>query len=106
VNSRRESGSCFYGAIAAVFDGQPLWNCYDHDDDCLEGDRKSARCVAYRPTQFHLKCRLSKAFSKIKAVTRTFYSDRGTSIGYFSEGLDCELYIAIGFLNNPERFPP
>jgi hypothetical protein len=30
----------------------------------------------------------------------------GTSISYVDEGIDNELYVALGFLEHPERFPP
>jgi hypothetical protein len=37
---------------------------------------------------------------------RAFCPNCGTSISYLDEGLSDELYLTIGFLDNPERFQP
>ena len=39
-------------------------------------------------------------------MTRTFCGTCGTSIGYADAGLPDELYLTIGFLDDPERFVP
>jgi hypothetical protein len=40
------------------------------------------------------------------SVTRTFCSDCGTSIRYVDQGISNEVYIALGFFDCPENFPP
>jgi hypothetical protein len=107
MNSRIETGACFCGAIAAELHGEPFWICYDHDKDCRRAIGSPLNVwVGYRPDDFNLICGAPKTFSKTKGVARTFCADCGTSISYSDEGLNDELYIAIGFLDRPERFPP
>ena len=107
MTTRLETGTCFCGAIAAEMRGDPFWVCYDHDDDCRRALGSPLTVwVGYHPSGFHLTRGILKSFSKTKGVTRTFCPERGTSISYFDEGLRDELYVTIGFLDNPERFLP
>lgn len=104
---RIETGACSCGAIVAEMRGEPFWICYDHDDDCRRAVGGPLNIwVGYRPDQFRLTRGAPKSFSKTKGVVRTFCPDCGTSIGYSDEGLSDELYLTIGFLDNPERFEP
>jgi hypothetical protein len=107
MGSRIESGSCFCGAIAAEMRGEPCWICYDHDDDCRRAVGSPLNVwVGYRSNQFHLTHGTPKSFSKTKGVVRTFCPECGTSISYVDNGLSDELYVTIGFLDNPARFEP
>jgi hypothetical protein len=107
MNLRVETGSCFCGTVAAEISGEPFWICYDHDDDCRRAIGSPLNIwVGYRPEQFRLVRGMPKPFSKTKSVTRSFCGDCGTSISYKDEGLKDELYLTIGFLDRPERFPP
>jgi hypothetical protein len=107
MSTRIETGTCFCGAIAAEMRGEPFWICYDHDDDCRRAIGSPLTIwIGYRPSEFHLTQGVLKSFSKTKGITRTFCAECGTSIGYFDEGLGDELYLTIGFFNNPERFHP
>lgn len=107
MSGRIETGACFCGAIAAELQGEPFWVCYDHDDDCRKAIGSPLTIWAgYRPDQFRLTRGTPKFFSKTKGVVRTFCSDCGTSISYLDDGLRNELYVTIGFLDNPERFEP
>jgi hypothetical protein len=107
MNSRVETGSCFCGAIAAEISGEPFWVCYDHDDDCRRAIGSPLNVwVGYRPNEFQLIRGVLKSYSKSKGVTRTFCANCGTSISYSDEGLKEELYVTIGFLDNPQRFRP
>ena len=45
-------------------------------------------------------------FSKTRGVIRGFCPTCGTSISYFDQGLADEIYLSIGFMDNPERFAP
>ncbi len=104
---RIETGACFCGAIAAEAQGEPFWVCYDHDDDCRRAIGSPMTIwVGYRPGQFRLTRGAPKSFSKTRGVVRTFCPKCGTSISYRDEGINEELYINIGFLDSPERFPP
>lgn len=107
MGERIETGACFCGAIAAEMNGGPFWICYDHDDGCRRAiGSPLAVWVGYRLHQFRLLRGAPKSFSKTKGVIRTFCPDCGTSIGYSDEGLADEFYVAIGFMDRPERFKP
>ncbi|WP_352729590.1 GFA family protein [Mesorhizobium sp. M0276] len=104
---RLETGACFCGGVVAVMHGEPFWICYDHDDDCRRAIGSPLTVwVGYRPEQFRLLKGTPKAFSRTRGVVRTFCPDCGTSIGYSDDGLPNELYLTIGFFDNPERFRP
>ena len=107
MSDRVETGSCFCGAIAAEMRGDPSWICYDHDDDCRRAlGGPLTVWIGYRPHAFQLLRGSPKAFSRTRGVIRTFCADCGSSIGYSDAGLPDELYVAIGFMDQPERFPP
>lgn len=107
MSERRETGSCFCGAIAAEMRGEPFWICYDHDDDCRRAVGGPLNVwIGYRPHQVRFLRGTPKAFSRTKGVVRTFCADCGTSIGYRDEGLADELYLTVGFMDDPERFRP
>ena len=107
MGSRIETGACFCGEIAAEVNGEPFWICYDHDDDCRRAIGSPLTVwVGYRPSQFQLMRGVPKSFSKTKGVVRTFCPECGTSISYMDEGTNDELYLNIGFMDNPERFRP
>ena len=107
MSERVETGACFCGAIAAEMRGEPFWIAFDHDDDCRRAIGSPMTVwVGYRPSQVRLTRGTPKSFSKTRGVVRTFCPDCGTAIGYTDEGLEGELYLAIGFLDHPERFPP
>ena len=107
MTARRETGTCFCEAISYEMTGEPFWTCYDHDDDCRRAIGGPLTVwVGYRPEQIFIISGAPKSFSKTKGVIRTFCADCGTSIGYQDDGIPDELYINIGFLDHPERFPP
>ena len=107
MSGRIETGACFCGAIAAEMHGEPFWICYDHDDDCRRAIGSPLNMwVGYRPNQFRATRGTPKSFSRTKGVVRTFCPECGTSISYSDKGLSNELYLTIGFLDNPERFQP
>ena len=62
--------------------------------------------VGYRPDQLRITRGTPRAFSKTRGVVRRFCADCGTAISYADEGLPGEIYVALGFLNEPERFVP
>jgi hypothetical protein len=103
---RTGTGRCFCGAIAAEMTGEPFWICFDHDEDCRRAiGSPLAVWIGYRPGQVLFTGEPAR-FSRTPGVVRTFCGRCGTSIGYADEGLADELYIAIGFMDRPERFPP
>jgi hypothetical protein len=104
---RVEQGWCFCEAIAATATGEPFWVCFDHDDDCRRAiGGPIAIWIGYRPDQVRFVRGQPSLFSKTRGVVRSFCGACGTSIGYRDEGLPDELYLSIGFMGAPERFPP
>lgn len=104
---RIEHGHCFCGSIAATFTGGPFWICYDHDDDCRRAIGGPLTIwIGYKAEQMVVDRGRLKTFSKTRGVVRSFCNNCGSSIGYVDEGLPEELYICIGFMDAPERFPP
>ena len=107
MTERVETGRCFCGAIAAEMRGEPFWICYDHDDDCRRAIGSPLTIwVGYRPEHFQITRGVPKTFSKTRGVLRSFCADCGTPVSYLDQGLPDELYVAIGFLDHPERFKP
>lgn len=107
MSERRETGACFCGAIAAEMTGEPFWVCTDHDDDCRRAIGGPLMLwVGYRLEQVRFVRGTPKTYSRTPGVVRSFCGDCGTSIGYRDEGTPNELYLAIGFLDRPERFAP
>ena len=105
--SRIEHGWCFCEAIKAEMIGEPFWICFDHDDDCRRAIGSPLTVwIGYRPAQVRFVRGHPKTFSKTKGVTRSFCGDCGTSVSYSDQGLPDELYVSIGFMGTPERFPP
>jgi hypothetical protein len=104
---RTETGRCFCGAIAAEMTGEPFWICFDHDEDCRRAvGGPLAVWIGYRPAQVRITRGEPARFSRTAGVVRTFCGRCGTSIGYGDAGLPDELYLSIGFMDRPERFPP
>ncbi len=104
---RIETGACFCGKIASEMTGEPFWICYDHDDDCRRAIGSPLTIwVGYRTSQFRFTRGAPSSFSKTRGVTRTFCANCGTSIGYMDEGLNDEIWLTIGFFDNPERLAP
>ena len=107
MTDRAETGRCFCGAIAAEMTGEPFWVCYDHDDDCRRATGSPLSVwIGYRPDQVRFTSGEPARFSRTPGVVRTFCAGCGTSIGYSDAGLAAELYLSIGFMDRPERFPP
>lgn len=86
--------------------GEPIWICFDHDDDCRRAIRSPMTVwIGYRPEQVRFSRGEPASFSRTPGVVRTFCARR-TSIGYSDEGLAAEQYLSIGFMDEPQRFPP
>jgi hypothetical protein len=107
MEQRVERGRCFCNAIIAELHGEPFWVCYDHDEDCRRAIGSPVVVwVGYRPAQFRIVQGHLKTFSATPGITRAFCADCGTSISYLDAGIPNELYVTLGFLDCPERFPP
>jgi hypothetical protein len=104
---RTEQGSCFCGQVVGRFRGEPLWVCYDHDDDCRRAVGSPLNVwVGYSPDNADIQGTSLRTYSKSGRVFRGFCSTCGTSITYEDHDLPGELYISVGFLDHPQRFTP
>jgi hypothetical protein len=104
---RVERGSCFCGRIALEARGEPFWINYDHDDDCRKAIGGPLTVwIGYRTDQLAFTKDRPRTFSRTPGVTRSFCERCGSSIGYADEGLPGECWLAIGFMDHPERFAP
>lgn len=107
MTKRLEHGSCFCGAILARMEGEPFWINYDHDDDCRKAlGGPLSIWIGYRRGQVRFTRGTPKTFSRTEGVERSFCAECGTSIGYVDEGLRDEIWLTVGFMDNPERFEP
>jgi hypothetical protein len=107
MKSRLERGSCFCGAIAAEIEGEPFFINYDHDDDCRKALGSPLTIwIGYRVEQVHFVRGTVKSFSKTAGIQRTFCAECGSSIGYADQGLKDEIWLTIGFMDQPKRFEP
>jgi hypothetical protein len=101
---RRETGSCFCGAIGAEFSGEPFWINYDHDDDCRKALGSPLTIwIGYEAGQVRFTRGSPRIFSRTPGVERSFCATCGSSIGYSDTGLADELWVTIGFMDAPER---
>lgn len=105
--ARVDHGSCFCGSVRAKVIGKPFWITYDHDDDCRKAlGSPLAIWIGYKREQVTFAEGMLKRFSKTPSVTRFFCANCGTSIAYTDEGLENELWLTIGFMDQPEAFQP
>jgi hypothetical protein len=104
---RIETGSCFCGRISLVARGEPFWINADHDDDCRKAIGGPLTVwIGYRREQIAFTAGTLRSFSKTPGVSRGFCHNCGSSISYVDEGLGDEIWLTIGFMDNPERFTP
>jgi hypothetical protein len=104
---RVERGSCFCGKIEIDAVGEPFWISWDHDDDCRKAIGSPLTIwIGYRSDQVLYVNGAPKSYSKTPGIVRSFCGDCGTSISYEDQGLPSEVYISIGFMNDPARFEP
>lgn len=107
MQPRRETGSCFCGAIQAELSGEPFWIAYDHDDDCRKALGSPLTIwIGYKAERVRFTRGSPRIFSRTPGVERSFCATCGSSIGYADAGLANELWLTIGFMDAPERFPP
>lgn len=105
--TRIERGSCFCGQIVLEARGEPFWINADHDDDCRKAiGGPMTVWIGYRQGQVRFLCGEPKRFSRTPGVTRGFCATCGSSISYADAGLPGEIWLTIGFMDNPERFAP
>ena len=99
------TGSCRCGLISAETNAEPFLRSYCHCRDCRKqtgapvmafvGFREDDLTWHGEPKTWHSG-----------GVTRSFCDYCGSQIGYRDAKLPGEVYLSLGFMDEPDRYPP
>jgi hypothetical protein len=99
-------GSCRCGLISVETSAEPIWQSYCHCRDCRKQTGAPVMAfVGFRErdlTWFGAP----KTWRGAGGVSRSFCEHCGSQIGYTDEKLPGAVYLALGFMDAPEDFPP
>lgn len=98
-------GSCRCGLISVKAAGEPIWQSYCHCTDCRKQTGAPVMAfVGFRDADltWHGEPKTWRA----GGVTRSFCEYCGSQIGYRDDRLPDEIYFTLGFMDEPERYPP
>lgn len=106
--SREEfGGGCFCGAVRIRVVGPPNGVVYCHCDDCRRWSGAPVTVFAGCSTeQVRMLGDEPEVYDSSPGTRRSFCGSCGTSFSYEDERLPGEIYLAIGILDEPERFEP
>jgi len=99
------TGSCRCGLIALDASAGPTFRSYCHCRDCRKQTGAPVMAfVGFRDEDltWHGEPKTWRA----GGVTRSFCEHCGSQIGYRDERLPCEIYLSLGFMDDPENYPP
>lgn len=99
------TGSCRCGQVAAEIAAEPTWRSYCHCDDC----RRQTGAPVSAFVGFHeadVAWRGEPRLWQRDGITRSFCGTCGSQIGYVDAGLPGEVYLMLGFLDEPQRLAP
>lgn len=103
--SKLHAGACRCGLISAEIGAEPLLRSYCHCRDCRKQTGAPVMAfVAFRDgavTWFGTP----KTF-RSGGVERSFCEHCGSQIGYRDDHLPGEIYFTLGFMDDPEHYPP
>ena len=103
--SKVHTGSCRCGLISAEMRTEPFLRSYCHCRDCRKQTGAPLMAfVAWRETEIAW-FGTPKTF-RSGGVERSFCEHCGSQIGYRDDLLPGDLYFALGFMDEPERYPP
>ncbi|TKT82754.1 GFA family protein [Aquamicrobium sp. LC103] len=99
------TGSCRCGLIATEAGAEPFLRSYCHCRDCRK--QTGAPVMAFvgfreKDLTWHGEAKTWRA----GGVVRSFCGHCGSQIGYRDDKLPGEVYLALGFMDEPERYPP
>ncbi|MGY6706761.1 MAG: GFA family protein [Rhizobiaceae bacterium] len=101
----QHTGSCRCGLISTATDADPVLHSYCHCRDC----RKQTGAPVMAFVGFREEALTWHGEPKIWSaggVVRSFCDNCGSQIGYRDVKLPGEIYLALGFMDEPERYPP
>ena len=104
--SANHHGSCRCGLISVEASAAPIWQSYCHCRDCRK--QTGAPVMAFVGFRADSIAWFGEPNSWRGAggVTRMFCGHCGSQIGYTDDRLPGEIYLALGFMDEPESYPP
>ena len=102
----KHTGSCRCGLISVEASAEPIWQSYCHCRDCRKQTGAPVMAfVGFREEDLAWFGE-PKTWRSAGGLSRSFCDHCGSQIGYRDERLPGEVYLAIGFMDKPEDFPP
>jgi len=102
----KHQGSCRCGLISAESSGEPVWQSYCHCRDCRKQTGAPVMAfVGFRKDDLTWFGE-PKTWRGAGGMMRSFCEHCGSQIGYSDDRLPDEVYLALGFMDEPERYPP
>ena len=99
------AGSCRCGLIGAETAIEPFWVSYCHCRDCRK--QTGAPVMAFVGfKEGDLAWHGTPQTWHSSGVTRSFCGHCGSQIGYRDDKLPGEVYLSLGFMDEPENYPP
>ena len=99
------AGVCRCGLISADMRAEPILRSYCHCRDCRKQTGAPVMAfVAFREQDVDW-FGTPKTF-RSAGVERSFCEHCGSQIGYRDDKLPGEIYFSLGFMDDPEEYPP
>jgi hypothetical protein len=99
------TGACRCGLISSESRRDPFRTSYCHCRDCRK--QSGAPVMAFVCfSEADLTWHGDPTTWRAGGVTRSFCGYCGSQIGYRDEKLPGEIYLSLGFMDEPERYPP
>ena len=103
--TRAHAGSCRCGLISAESSVEPFLCSYCHCRDCRKQTGAPVMAfVGFREAE--LSWFGTPQSFRSGGVQRDFCGRCGSQIGYSDDLLPGEVYLTLGFMDEPERYPP
>lgn len=98
-------GACRCGLISAEMKAEPVHASYCHCRDCRKQTGAPVMAFVVFNDQDVTWFGTPKTF-RSGGVERSFCEHCGSQIGYRDDELPGEVYLTLGFMDEPERYPP
>jgi len=105
VSDAPHGGACRCGLISAEMRAQPMLRLYCHCRDCRKQTGAPMMAFVVFNDSDVTWFGTPKTF-RSGGVERSFCEHCGSQIGYRDDQLPGEIYLALGFMDEPERYPP
>ncbi len=99
------AGACRCGLISAEMTAEPVLRLYCHCRDCRKQTGAPMMAFVVFNDSDVTWFGTPKTF-RSGGVERSFCEHCGSQIGYRDDELPGEVYLALGFMDEPERYPP